>query len=406
MLTSDLVRARRSGGALHPRFLDPKARARLLEVASSYVEVWKNLVGHNRETVELALDAVPLSSRDRIVGDGLRKLCEDRAEFDVPAGLDPEIVRREIFLRAARAHRALAARERFAREPVIAEAAEALGATVEAVEKAMFADLRDRQELVKFEPLSAELLLDRYDISVVQALLLRATKVVVSFGGEDPRATRRLFRAARFHGLLHEVRRASAKGGEKYEVTLDGPLSLFDAVQRYGLKLALFFPSILELPKFSMVAEVRHGPQREPLSMTIDSKTNLRPVCAETGGRRPELDVLVRAFEALDSDWAVRDCDEVVSLPGEVVCAPDLVFSNEKTGEEVFFELFGFWSRDAVFQRVELVKKGFPGRILLAVGKHLRVSEAVLGDDIGSEVYVFKTTLSAKEVLARLDRKR
>lgn len=406
MLTSDLVRARRSGGALRPRFLDPKARPRLLELARAFVATYASLVGESRETLEQALDAVVVSSRDRIVADGLRKLCEDRAEFDLPSGLDPEVVRRELFARSAKAHRALEGKARFERSPIVAEVAIALGATAEDVERAMFADLRHRQELVKFEPIEAEALLDRYDVSVVQALLLRATRVVVTFSGDDPRASRKLFRAARFHGLLHQVRRVEAKGKSRYEVTLDGPLSLFDAVQRYGLKLALFFPTVLEMPAFQLVAEVLHGPEREPLTMTIDESLGLGKLRADDEGRRPELDALVRAFRDLESDWDVSDCDVVVSLPGEVVCAPDLSFTNRKTGEEVLFELFGFWSRDAVFARVELVKKGFPGRILLAVGKHLRVSEAVLEEDDRGAVYVFKTTLSAKEVLARLDKKR
>ncbi len=404
MLTSDLVRARRSGGALVPRFLDPKAKPRLLEVAQAYLGVFRGMVGQSRETVELALDAVPISSRDRVVADGLRKLCEDRAEFDVASGLDPESVRRELFTRSAKAHRSLGARDRFDRAPVVAEVATLFGATADDVERAMFADLRQRQELVRFDPIPAEALLERYDVSVVQALLLRATRVVLTFSADDPKATRKLFRAARFHGLLYQVRRTDARGAARYEVTFDGPLSLFDAVQRYGLKLALFFPTALEMPAYHLEAEVLHGPERERLTMEIDASSGLAGSRLDAEEPRPEIDALVRAFRDLESRWDVTDADRIVALPGEVVCAPDLVFSNRETGEEVLFELFGFWSRDAVFQRVALVEKGLAGRMILAVGKHLRVSEAVLGDHEAGEIYVFKTTLSAKEILLRLER--
>jgi predicted nuclease of restriction endonuclease-like RecB superfamily len=86
------------------------------------------------------------------------------------------------------------------------------------------------------------------------------------------------------------------------------------------------------------------------------------------------------------------------------VCVPDLVFTSRETGEEVFFEAFGFWSRAAVWKRVELLRKGFPARILLVVGKQLRVSEEVLSDEDAGEIYVYKRTISPREVLERLDR--
>jgi hypothetical protein len=44
--------------------------------------------------------------------------------------------------------------------------------------------------------------------------------------------------------------------------------------------------------------------------------------------------------------------------------------------------------------------------MILAVGKHLRVSEEVLGPDDAGEIYVYKTALSAKEILSRLDKRR
>ena len=57
-----------------------------------------------------------------------------------------------------------------------------------------------------------------------------------------------------------------------------------------------------------------------------------------------------------------------------------------------------------MWKRVELLRKGFPARIVLAVGKQLRVSEEVLGDDDAGEIYVYKRTISPREVLERLNR--
>ena len=53
-----------------------------------------------------------------------------------------------------------------------------------------------------------------------------------------------------------------------------------------------------------------------------------------------------------------------------------------RAGAPVYLEVLGFWSREAVWRRVELVERGLPHRILFAVSKHLRVSEAALDDEL------------------------
>src|SRR5262249_19066654 len=126
------------------------------------------------------------------------------------------------------------------------------------------------------------------------------------------------------------------------------------------------------------------------------------PTSGEAEGSA-EIDTFCAAFDRLESEWSVKKSDRLFALPGEVVCVPDLVFENQETGEQVYLEVFGFWSRAAVGQRVELLRKGrFPGRILLAVGKQLRVSEEVLGEEDAGEVYVYRQAMSPRAVLERL----
>jgi predicted nuclease of restriction endonuclease-like RecB superfamily len=402
VLTSDLVRARKTKDAIVPRWLDEKTRARVRPIAAALLDVHRGMIGARRSEIDAAVAGIDVAARDRPIAEGLRKLCEDRAEFATPSGdVDPERVRAELFSRAAKAHREVSPGKRFDREPIVREVAALFSIAPEAIDDAMFADLARNQRLLAFDPLPVEALLDRYDVGLVQALLLRARHLDLSLEGAPPVFVRRLFRAARFFGLLHTATRTAA--GHRFR--FDGPMSLFEGGQRYGIKLASFFPRVLESPRFVATAEILHGPARTPLVLRVDHATGLKAWSAHDDGPRPEIEALVRAFEALESDWSVAGCNRVVSLPGEEVCAPDLVFSNRATGEEVLLELFGFWSRDAVFRRVESVAKGFPGRILLAVGKHLRVSEELLDERAPGENDVFKTAISAKEVLARHERR-
>jgi predicted nuclease of restriction endonuclease-like RecB superfamily len=118
-----------------------------------------------------------------------------------------------------------------------------------------------------------------------------------------------------------------------------------------------------------------------------------------------EIEALVAAFEKLGSAWRVDREPAVLELPGVGLCVPDLAFERNRAGrvDRVHFELLGFWSREAVFRRVDLVRAGLPHKVLFAASRDLRVSEEVLQDAPSSALYVFRRTPRARDVLERLN---
>jgi hypothetical protein len=81
---------------------------------------------------------------------------------------------------------------------------------------------------------------------------------------------------------------------------------------------------------------------------------------------------------------------------------PDLRFEHPKLEQPVYFELLGYWSRDAVWRRVELVERGLGARIVFGVSAKLRVSEEVLESEHGA-LYVFRGQPNARGLLKKLD---
>ena len=401
MLTVDLVRVRRKKDkTLAPAYLTGESAARLLPIAAAYLATHRERIGSTRDEIDDAIAVIEVPARDRVAALGLLKVIEDRCTFEVQDGADPEKLREEVFAASARAHKALDLRAEFDRAAVLAEVAARLCLTPEAVEAGLYADLRGNEKLQTCDALTPEGAVERYNLGLAQAILLRARRVTVRLEGENPRTYRRVFRAARFHQLIHVVRGTPKTG---YTIELDGPFSLFDSVQRYGFRLALFLPTVLGCKSFHVRADVLWGKEREPLAFEIKPEDGLVPQTPEPTDTTPELEVFCAAFKRLESEWEVRRCDRIFALPGEVVCIPDLVFENTETGEEVYLEVFGFWSRAAVWQRVEQIRKGgLKFRLLLAVGKQLRVSEEVLGEEDAGEVYVYKMTISPRAVLERL----
>ena len=367
MLTSDLLRMRRKGAFIVPRYLRGKVLTRLQPVAEALVKSLDDAVGQKRDHVMSALDAVDHTAGDRIVVQGLRKLLLDRCTFDIAGGAEPLDIRRAVFETATAMRRELAAGERFDRDSVLAAAASSLGHDVADIELRLFADLRQNLLLTEVKAIDPKALLDRYNLALAQGALLRASKVSIALDKERPGVVRQLFRAARFHGLLHRVEQ---RADDQWLIELDGPMSLFTASQKYGLKLALFLPDLLRCRRWRLRAELLWGKRKEEALFELGPNDKLSAPRRGVSGVAPQIDKLIEGFRKLGSEWEVRVNDEIIALPGEVACVPDLLFTNTTTGEEVFLEAFGFWSRQAVWQRVETISsKTFPSRIILAISK-------------------------------------
>ena len=478
MLTSDLVRTRRREGVLHAQYVMGDARLRVLPIARAYLDLYKRMIGCAREDLDAAAGAIDVSSRDRVAALGVRKVLDDRCVYEGPSGVDPEEVRREVFLRAAAAWKGLDVRDGLDREAILVAAGEKLGKSPTEIEASLYADLRGAEILREVWDLGAEALIERYNVALAQSILLRATRVTVTVQGESPDRYRRLFRTMRFLGLLYSVTlhdegaaegdqtvapapatakegaparskkitkaaktkapakdaKAGAKGASKggsregnagwspgdrgrtvapapspkavYSIVIDGPFSLFGASLKYGLRLATLLHAVLACARFSLVADVAWGPRKEAAVFRVSPGDGLVPHAGELPSSSPVLEAFVAGFEKLGSAWSVAENDRIFVVAGEPAVIPDLSFVNKKTGEEVLLEAFGFWSRAAVWTRVEQIRRGaVPARLLLAVSKELRVSSEVLEDDDAGEVYVYKATMLPRAVLERLEKR-
>jgi predicted nuclease of restriction endonuclease-like RecB superfamily len=373
-------------------------RARALELATELHEIATAHVGLTREELEDAWGAVEVSARDRKLADGLRKLVEDGLELEASVDTDPAALRKQVFERATWVRRE-AEDDTFEREAVLRAVAEAHGMSVEDVERGLYADLRSAHVLraVNGPPPSA--LVESYDLEQARAVLLRAVSVTARVKGATPGALRVLFRKLKFLRLLYSIH---AEPGGVTRIEMDGPFSLFESVTKYGLSLALALPALTACGAWSLSADVRWGPARTPLVFRLEG--DARPEGGELPDRLPdEVEALLARFDGRAGRWQAARAEELLDLPGVGLCVPDLVFTDRETGELVYLEVMGFWSRAAVWQRVELVQAGLPDKILFAVSSRLRVSEAVLDDELPGALYVYKGAMSPARIEEKLD---
>jgi uncharacterized protein len=398
MLTADLVTLRRRDGVLTVAPLSSAQRERARALLETYHRVARLHVGLCRGQLEDAMAAVDVAPRDRKLALALAKLVEDQLEFELPDGVEPAELRAALFAAASRARLAGG----FDRPTLIAGFAAERGLSVDQLERALYADLRDAHVLVAVRPMTAAAIVERFPILQAQAVLQRAVRVTARVTSRGGAALRRLFHKLKFLRLLHEIQREDGDG-ESVRIELDGPFSLFEPSTRYGLRLALALPALAECERWSIDAEVRWGKARAQARFSMDGAGLGLSEPGEPVRLADDVQGLLDRLREADTPWRVRQATAVLDLPGVGVCAPDLVFTHPGTGARVYLEVMGHWSRQAVWRRVELVRAGLRERILFAVGQHLRVSEAVLDGDLPGAIYVYKRTMSPRGVLERVE---
>ncbi len=401
MLTAEHIDARKRQGKLLLAPLSGGARQECLSLAEQLLVTWGGSIGDSREELEALVLQLGTTGQEKLWIKGLSKLLEDAASFSSEEEGQAVELRRAVFWEAARNRRELEAGQAFERERVLAAVAAAHDTTPSALDERLYADLPGAQRLVTVPAWTPLGLLERYEFAKIQAVLLRAERLMVTFRIGDVEVVRRLFRSLRFRQLLFQLER---EDGGRYRLTVDGPISLFEGCTRYGLQLALVLPLILELPEPQLSAELRWGKRRERLLFELKGPPVGLPVGADAPAVRTcsdEVTQLVEELSQLCPDWSVEFGTELLELTGVGLIVPDLRITLP-TGECVHVELLGYWSRDAVWRRIELVEAGLVEPLLFIVSSRLRVSEAVLSEDATAALYVYKGKISARAVRERL----
>ena len=294
MLTGKQVRVRYARDKIVPHYLDP-ADATWLEVADRLIELFRGAERKTRGELEQELEDAFGDDPTQLVPQGLAKLLEDRCDFAVDSSHPPEELREAVF-RAAALQRQQPADvpTAFDRDVVLHEVAATLNLTPELVEQSLFADLKSEQRLTKFEDITPVRLLERYNVALAQAVLLRAVRVHITLRNEPPQRYRQLLRRIKFHRLVCEIERLTP---ESYHLHLDGPMSLFSATQKYGMQLAMFLPALLHCQDFELTAELRWGTQRKPKKFSLTPRDGLVSHVTDSGMYvPPEMAMFVELF--------------------------------------------------------------------------------------------------------------
>ena len=402
MLTADLIRARVVKGEVRPRYVSAQD-VDVLALAGVMAETFRAHLGRRRADLDAALAELTGEGTDYLLHRGLAKLLFDRSTYEVRSPVEPQDLRRAVFEASAAVHppvRVADALHPVTRDDVLARVAEKLGVEVAAVEQGLYADLEDEQVMSEAPELAGEALVQRYNVALAQAALLRATRLVVHLDEGDPARYRQLFRWVKFYRLIHRAERAEGGG---WRLTLDGPVSVFQQSNKYGLQLAEFLPALLLFPSWRAEAELRWGPQKKDFLFKVSHGEGLVSHLPDKGAyvTKEEQWVLDR-FAALKSPWTLSREGSLIDLDGRGVLIPDFV-ARHPDGREALVEVLGFWRKETLQARLELLQAAGPKNLVVAVPWKLRggAEDEVVA---GMEALFFKEVIVARELLERVER--
>jgi predicted nuclease of restriction endonuclease-like RecB superfamily len=322
----------------------------LLQFAERLLLVYRAPSSPSRGALEEMAASLLATCPDPLRARGLNKLLLDRCEFAVAEGRDYPAVRAAVFRASGEvlSQGAPTDVERY-RVAVLARA----GIAPDPAAPGLYADLPDNECLTRFRDLNPRQLLERYNVGLVQALLLRASALDVVVHSPDPAKLRRLLKYLRFFRLL--ARLSQDPGAVALRLHIDGPTSLFAEAKRYGLQLASFFPAVCGLDAWRLEAEVEWKGKLRPLCLTqacglVSHYRNFSAYVPE------EIRLFHEHFRRTVEGWRITGQTPFLQGRGQEMVFPDLSFTRAD-GTVLHLELFHRWHAGPLRDRLRLVQE-------------------------------------------------
>lgn len=392
MLTLNLVRVREISDQIVPYYIDVQD-PKLLEIAEVLLRIYQQQQNQTRKSLDESLEELLECGKHVHLCRGLNRLLEDRCSFFVDSHVEPSEARKTVFEFASLAR----SNGQFDRQQILQQAASSWNTNSQELETILFADLKQNQIMKDFKNISAANLLKRYNTALAQAILLKSNWLKIQIREREKLRYRQLFRAIKFYRLLYQITGDMDQG---FAITLDGPMSLFQNCQKYGLQMALFLPALLLCKNWHLQAELRWGTRKCCRYFVLDADKGLYSHYPDTGMYiPPELRTFAERFRKLQSEWQISDDCDIVEITQQQMCIPDYVFRHSN-GKVVYLEIFGFWRKAALEKRLaELETSHVP--LLLAVSKTLHV-ENTKCKLLHRHLYFFRQVLNPKEIIKYL----
>lgn len=374
-------------------------------MATELIDLFQRQVGQTQAALNRCLQELEGEDTNYRVRRGLAHILRNSfAQFDTVSPLDPPLLRERLFTLAATTvpSPVAAAHHRDTLSQLLSTELDR-PVTPDEVAQGLYADHRDNQILVQFDPPTPEALLHRYNLAQTQGAFYKASQVDLQLYRNDPGEYKLMFRYLKLFRLMTYIAGDADQG---FTITIDGPTSLFKPSTRYGVDIAKLIPAILHVSRWQLTATLQvkdsYSGQRRQRQFALDSTCGL--VTHYPPGR-PYDSMVEESFARrwpAKSPWRLEREVDLLPIPGSVMI-PDFRLVHAD-GRDVLLEIVGYWRPEYLRKKFAQVRKADCPNLILAISERLNLDKAgVRLEGLPAQVVWFKEKLQPKAVLAVLE---
>jgi predicted nuclease of restriction endonuclease-like RecB superfamily len=400
MLTTELLIHRQNGEEIIPKRL--KLDQKHLDLARELIGFFEDAVGKSQGVLEKQLADFEGDSTDYRMRRGLAYILKSSfCTFEVVSPLEPGLLRERVFYLAAKS-----VPRREETDLILTKIAEQLSQELQRdvlpiqVENGLYADLSENKILTNFDAPTPEDLLHRYNLSQVQGVFYKSTKLVLNAHRNVPGEYKLLFRYLKLFQLMAYIEGDADHG---FTITIDGPTSLFTPSTRYGLSIAKMIPALLHVTKWSLAATLQtrdfYTNEWKTGRFTLNSECGL---VSHYSKGKPYDSMLEKSFadkwEKLKTAWILEREVDLIPIPGSVMI-PDFRLVHPD-GRTYLLEIVGYWRPEYLQKKFYQVRRGNCDNLILAISERLNLEKAgVKLDNVPAKIVWFKEKLLPKSIL-------
>lgn len=383
MLTKDLLRFTRKQGRIYPQFI-PIDHSEFLSIAEELRSFYNpDLKPSRSELADLTSNTINASLHIKIAA-GFNKLILDRCKFTCAHDWNYPELRRQIFEKGTQI---LSHPQDLAYKTYRQKLSQSLDVPPE-IFADLYADHPDNEVLMKVDLLSSQDLLNRYNLSLVQSLLLYAEDLKLEIVETNQGKLRQFFKYLKFFRLLAEISRSNDHS-PKLKLVISGPASLFDNNRKYGLQLATFFPALCNLSQWKLETKIKLPGWDFATRLVLNQQSHpFLPIYHQFSAYIPEeIKAFHDVFRQKSTTWKIIGNAPFIRIPGGEVIFPDLSFQHEETGKIIHLELFHLWHAQAFERRLTWLEAHPQHLLLLGVERRVMSANSSLQQHLETSLY-------------------
>ncbi len=377
-----------------------------MELGNELIACFEEVKGKSQGVLERQLLDLEGDATDYRVKRGLAYILKSSfCTFEVVSPLEPPMLRERVFALAAKSVPSGESTQ-VTLTKIADELSQELEREVllEQVRDGLYADLAENKILTNFDAPSPVDLLNRYNLSQVQGIFYKASKLILNAHRNVPGEYKLLFRYLKLFQLMAYIEGDADHG---FTITVDGPTSLFNPSTRYGLAIAKLIPALLHVTKWSLSATLQ---TRDPYTkawntgrFTLNSECGL---VSHYSKGKPYDSMLESSFadkwDALKTDWVLEREVDLLPVPGSVMI-PDFRLVHPD-GRDYLLEIVGYWRPEYLQKKFYQVRTSGCDNLILAISERLNLEKAgVKLDNVPAKIVWFKDKLLPKAVLAVIE---